>query len=320
MKEGSLKISLVVPMYNEETSLKNLIESINKQKFLPSEVILVDGGSTDKTIEVFNRLCAGNSSYRLIQTERATPGRGRNIGIQAASNEWIALTDAGIILDENWLSELAAVAEREQVDAVYGNVSPVRNSFFEKLATFAYVAPLRENVIRTKFIASSLLKRSVWQTVGGFPDLRAAEDLIFMESVESEGFKSAIAPKALVHWQLRPDLLSTFKKFTLYSKHNVWIKRHWDWHYGILRQYLLMIPFVILALVHSFWWILIIAGWLAARTSKAILRHRFEFGTLGVFNPFFFFGTMSLILLIDLAAFIGWAQAVFQKKTENFIG
>ncbi|MBK7708126.1 MAG: glycosyltransferase family 2 protein [Acidobacteria bacterium] len=59
---------------------------------------------------------------KLIKTDGATPGKGRNIGIAAAANEWIALTDAGIRLEPDWLERL--VRERdsgESVDIVYGD-------------------------------------------------------------------------------------------------------------------------------------------------------------------------------------------------------
>ncbi len=318
MKDGRLKISIVVPMFNEEDSLKHLVDSINHQTFQPDEVILVDGGSTDKTVEVFEKLCSHNSIYKLIRTGRATPGKARNIGVENMRNEWIAFTDAGIILDKNWLAELVKIVETNPtIDAVYGNLSPVISNFFEKIATLAYVAPLKKYDIRTKFIASSLIKRDVWQKIGGFPNLRAAEDLIFMEKVDEAGCKTATAPAALVHWQLRPTLQSTFKKFVLYSKHNVWINRQWDWHYGVVRQYLLLIPFVVLAFLHSWWWLFVIVGWLFTRTAKRILKHRYEFGWLTVFNPFVLFSTMFLISIIDLATFIGWTQVVYHKKPDD---
>lgn len=319
MKDSRLKISLVVPVYNEEDSLEKLIESINWQTFRPAEVILVDGGSTDRTIEVFEKLCSDNPMYKLVRAGRATPGKGRNIGIETAHNEWIALTDAGITLDKNWLAELVKIGEENAIDVIYGNSSPVRNCFFEKLATYAYIAPQHENGIRTKSIASSLIKKAVWQKVGGFPDLRAAEDLMFMEMIDKAGFKTALAPAAMVYWHLHSNLQSTFKKFVLYSKHNAWINRQWDWHYGIARQYLLLVACVILAFLHSPWWLLVIIGWLFARTAKGILRHRYEFGWMMIFNPFIFFGTMFLILIIDLATFVGWAQATLYRKSDNFM-
>ena len=312
----SLKVSLVIPVRNEAHSIELLIESIGRQSFAPDEVVLVDGGSTDATLEIVERLAVGNASLRLVKTEGATPGKGRNLGIEAAPNQWIALTDAGIRLDENWLKEL--VKASGDADIVYGNYTPDfdetrrggdASGLFQKCAALAYVPPQRADGIRGKFIASSLLKKKVWEAVGGFPDLRAAEDLMFMEQAEALGFRVEIAPKAMVYWSLRPDLASTFQKFVLYSKHNVWAGRQWDWHYGVLKQYLALVPFLLLAAFLSWWSLLAFPLWLFARSAKRIFMHRYEHGLAPLFNPMVVFGVALLVLVIDAATFVGWAQA-----------
>lgn len=311
----NLKVSLVIPIKNESDSLAQLIGSIERQTFQPDEIILVDGGSTDDTVKIAEQFCAENSKIKLVKQRESSPGKGRNIGIETARNEWIALTDAGIELENDWLEKLVEkVLEKPETEIVYGNYAPKLNSFFEKIATLAYVPPQNENLIRGITIASYLMKKEVWEKVGGFPDLRAAEDLIFMELAEKEGFKSVFAPDAMVYWQLRPNLVSTFQKFVLYSKHNVWAGRAWDWHYGVAKQYLLVLPFVILAIFHSLFWLFGIAAWLAARTAKRILLHRYEFGLNALFNPLIFCGVALLVLTIDTATFIGWAQAVLNKN------
>ncbi len=123
-------------MRNEEDSLEKLVESVKHQTFLPDEVVLVDGGSTDKTIEVFEKLCSDNPVYKLIRTGRATPGKGRNIGIEAARNEWIALTDAGIVLDKNWLAELVKVAEKNATDKIPFSLSQTNRKRNEQYIVF----------------------------------------------------------------------------------------------------------------------------------------------------------------------------------------
>jgi hypothetical protein len=153
----------------------------------------------------------------------------------------------------------------------------------------------------------------VWEKIGGFPDLRAAEDLIFMEAVDKENFKIGYAPEAMVNWDLRPDVLSTFKKFVLYSEHNVRANRQWDWHYGMAKQYLFIIPFIILAFIFSWWWLIVIVLLLMTRTARRILLHRFEYGFKPLFNPLIFFEVAILILVIDMATFVGWAKAVYEK-------
>jgi len=310
----NLQISLVIPMKNESDSLEALIESVESQTFQFDEIVLVDGGSTDDTVKLAEQLVAKNPRLKLIKTPEASPGKGRNIGIENARNEMIALTDAGIKLEKDWLEHLTKAAEGSpESDMIYGNYSPNTNSLFEKCAAITYVVPQRKDTIRGKSIASLLLKKNVWCAIGGFPDLRAAEDLIFMETAERQGFKSVFAPAAKVHWQLQPTFSSTFRKFVLYSKHNVWAGRAWDWHYGVAKQYLFVLPFIALAIFHSAWWLLGVLVWLAARTAKRILAHRFEFGVSALLNPLIFSGVALLILTIDAATFTGWAQAVLNK-------
>ncbi len=118
----------------------------------------------------------------------------------------------------------------------------------------------------------------------------------------------------MVFWTMQPDWAGTFRKFVLYSKHNVWARRQWDWHYGVLRQYLILIPFLILAVVHTPWWLSAIPLWLLARTVKRILAHRYEFGLGPLVNPLVVSGTAALILTIDLATFAGWVSAFRSKK------
>lgn len=311
--DSQLKISLVVPMRDEEDSICELVRSIKEQSRRPDEVILVDGGSQDGTLSKAEECIAGDPSFRILEIGPATPGRGRNEGISAAANEWIALTDAGIILARDWLQlleERAADADQtDTVEVVFGNFHPVLSSFFEKIAAFTYVPALGRDGHRGRSIASCLLRRSVWSKCGGFPDSRAAEDLSFIDEIDKLKVPSGTEPRASVYWELRQNTRDTFSKFVSYSKHNVLIGRVWDWHYGILRQYALLLPFLVLALYHSFWWAVTIPAWLALRSVKRIAAHRKEFGIRPLFNPMNLIGTAFLLLIIDCATFVGWIKA-----------
>lgn len=313
------EISLVIPVYNEEVSIEGLIENIRQQTCQPAEIIFVDGGSTDKTIEIIERTVSAQSNFKLIKTLRASPGKGRNIGVEHALYKWIIFTDAGITLDKNWIENLVKVRDGSpNADIIYGNYSPVADTFFEKCAAISYVPSLRKNQIRGKAIVSCLLKRSVWESVGGFPDLRAAEDLIFMEDAEKKGAIPAFAPDADVYWHLRPDIASTFRKFVLYSKYNVWAGRQWDWHYGVLKQYLVILLFIVLSVIQSPLWLIGVFLWLLARTAKRILPHRYEFGWMPLLNPVYFLSIMFLVVVIDIATFAGWVQAVLNREGLNY--
>jgi glycosyltransferase involved in cell wall biosynthesis len=308
-----LRVSLVVPVRDEERGIAPLLARVKAQTRPPDETVIVDGGSRDHTLELLRAAAAHDPALRVVEAGDATPGRGRNVGIAAASFEWVALTDAGIRLEPDWLEHLLAVAARDQnVEVVYGNFEIAADNFFERCAALAY-PPVKinrpEGRIRAPSIASVLLRRDVWQKVGGFPDLRAAEDLIFMEEIERRGFRVAWEPRATVWWELRPDFASTFKKFVLYSRHNVWAGRARQWHYGVARQYALVAVFILLAVLHSAWWLSAVALWLVARTFRSIWRRREGRRLSWALNPAQFFGVMTIILTIDLATFVGWAQA-----------
>jgi glycosyltransferase involved in cell wall biosynthesis len=320
MAQGSpdLQISLVVPVRNEEGSLARLVSSIRAQTRQPDEVILVDGGSTDRTVELARELAAGDERFRVVEAGEASPGRGRNVGAGEASHPWLAFTDAGIRLEPDWLERLVEKVEEEpETEVVYGNYEPLRRTFFERCAAAAYVQPkvLREGeAVRAPSIASALMRREVWRRAGGFPDLRATEDLIFFERVEALGARTRWAARATVWWELQPDLARTFRKFVLYSKHNVWAGRQRFWHYGVARQYALALPFVALALLHSAWWLAVPALGLVARAARSVWRHREGRGLPWALNPLQLAGVVVVLLTIDLATFVGWAQALLKGR------
>lgn len=316
-------VSLIIPVRDESGTIRELVDSINAQTSQPAEIIFVDGGSADDTVTQLRRASVLDSRIRIVEAGEATPGRGRNLGIAAAGNEWIALTDAGIRLEPTWLERLVGVVDRDpEVMVVYGNCEPVMETFFERCAALAYPPPkaMRDGkLMRGPFIASSLIHRRVWESVGGFPDLRAAEDLIFMDRVAEAGFKTGWASDATVWWQLRPDLLSTFKKFALYSRHNVWAGMQRHWHHNIAKQYLVWLAFVLFAFVHSWWWALVPVVGYVTRVMKGIWRRREGRSLFWALNPIQAVGTTMVLLTVDLAMFVGWGQAVVGRwnRTEG---
>jgi hypothetical protein len=147
--------------------------------------------------------------------------------------------------------------------------------------------------------------------------LRAAEDLMFMSALERAGFRVAWSPRATVWWRLRPTLASTYAKFVLYSRHNVraGLARHW--HYGVARQYAVALVFVALAFAHSAWWLVVPALGLAARAALSVWRRREGRGLPWAINPARLAAVLVIILTIDLATFVGWAQALLQRHPDE---
>ena len=235
------------------------------------------------------------------------------MGFAEARHDWVGLTDAGIRLDPEWLERLADVAKRDPlVLVVYGNYEPVQETLFERYTPLAYVAAKQHRPggrIRRPFIASALIHRDVWEAVGGFPDLRAAEDLIFVERINEHRIHVGSASGATVAWRLQPTLARTYRRFVLYSKRDVWAGRQRDWHHGIARQYLVALPFVVLAFAHSPWWLGVPLLGALTRVAKSLWVRREGRGLIWLLKPIQFAGVGVILTAIDLATFVGWLQA-----------
>lgn len=314
---GLPRVSVVIPVRTEADSLPALIESLRAQTSEPDEIVIVDGGSTDDTVGLLHAFAATDPRVRLIEAGPATPGRGRNVGIAAARHEWIALTDAGVRVEPTWLEELLRAVERQpDADLVHGSYEPVANTFFTRCAALTYVPPRQERPggwMRGPSTTSMLLRREAWQRAGGFPDLRAAEDLIFLERVSLGGCRIAWAPHAMVWWQLQPSLRRTFGRFVTYSRHNVWAGRQRGWHYGMARQYAVAAILLIPAFVYSRWWLAVPVAGVMARAARSLWRRRGRRGFVWAPTAAHFGGVLGMLLAIDLATFIGWAQALWRS-------
>jgi glycosyltransferase involved in cell wall biosynthesis len=310
-----MKISVIVPVRNEEESIRALLDGLIGQTRRPDEIVITDGGSTDRTIKIIEEYVERGAPIHLIREEMALPGRGRNLAAERAAFPWLAFTDAGIRPAGTWLAELAERVEREQAaDIVYGSWEPVTDSFFKECAAIAYLPPPAEfdgSLMRAQFIASAMMRRSVWQAVGGFPEhLRSAEDILFMAKVKEGKFRTVYAPQALVRWDIQPNLRRTFKRFASYSRHNLRAGLWRQWQANIFKYYALIPVIALPALTLSRWWWLGLTGamWLlmlTARSVVALRRNRASYPAGVGRNALRLFLLVPLLATIDAATFIG---------------
>jgi glycosyltransferase involved in cell wall biosynthesis len=316
--ETEPKISLVIPVRDEARSIERLLRSIAAQTRLPDEVIFVDAGSNDATRELIESRRDAGLPVKVLSIGPAYPGTARNAGVKEASNDVIAFTDGGIELDKDWLKELSVSMSRgSAVDVVYGNYSPRADTFFKQCLAMATVpppAPAGGGRMRSRFIASSLLKKPVWQAVGGFPDYRAAEDRIFMERIEGQGYALRFNPRATVLWDIPGNLQGVFGRFSGYSYHDLIAGRTIGWHIPVLKMYAAALACIGLGFAASpVFFALPIAG-LALRTVKKIVINRGEPYFRTGYVPLYCIVAGFLIFFIDMAMFAGWLKYLLNGR------
>lgn len=313
-RSKGIEISVVVPVRNEEDSVRVLLEGLLSQTLPPSEIVLTDTGSIDATRGIIEEFIHSGAPVKLVREQAGLPGRGRNLAVANSRCDWIAFTDAGNRHGIDWLAELAEkIGDGSAVDVVYGTYEPIVDSFFKECAAIAYVPPPFESdggLVRPRSIVSALMRRRVWETVGGFPEhLRSAEDLLFMRRVEQAKFNIVRTSGAIVYWDIQPSLWRTFKRFVEYSRNNIRAGLFAEWQGPIFIYYAILAASAVTALsfgprslvVPPGLWLL----FLIVRATKALYRNRKSYPASYARNVARLFLLCPIIAVLDAAAFIG---------------
>ena len=99
-------VSIVVPVYNMGTSIKICVESLIKQSYKNIEILLVDDGSTDNSLQVCKKFEEVDKRVRVFHTENHGAGPARNYGIKNAKGRYICFPDADDLYEENAVSAM----------------------------------------------------------------------------------------------------------------------------------------------------------------------------------------------------------------------
>jgi glycosyltransferase involved in cell wall biosynthesis len=313
-------VSVIVPAMNEEASITPLLEALAAQTLAPSEVVVCDGGSTDRTRELVRAFSArADFPVVLVETERGLPGRNRNLAIARATREWVACIDAGTLPRADWLERLCEAARGDpRARVVWGQFEALAESFFTRCAAVVYVPPPGEPVRST---ASCMIHREAWERAGPFrEDLRSAEDLLFFRALDAARVPAAHAAGAYVVWELRPTLASTFSKFTAYARNNARAGLLGDWQYGVARFYALLAAFAAAGLFFRPAW-LAVPALLLARGARRVWqwspRAPAPRRLASLFNLPRLLMVTWLNFVIDVATFYGTLQWLARDRARG---
>lgn len=207
-------VSVIVPVLDQAVGLAATLEALAGQS-LPAadrEVVVVDNGSVDDTLEVAAGWSAGHPEVRVV-SERALRGSyaARNRGLQTAAGEVIAFTDADCRPDPRWLEAGLAALEASAAEVVAGRIEMTfrraRPNLWEYLDAATWLDQ-RHYIEAHGFGATANLfaRRRVFETVGRFrADLASGGDYEFGRRVERHGGRVWYAPDAVVSHPARAD-------------------------------------------------------------------------------------------------------------------
>lgn len=215
------KVSVVITILNEETTIASLLRSLKAQSKKPDEVIIIDAGSTDGTVNIVREFQRKSGMIRLLVKPGANRSLGRNIGIARAHGPIIALIDAGCAAKRDWLKKLTRPFKDPEVDVVAGFYKPKGDSIVQRcLAVYTCVLPHQMNT-RTFLPASRSMafRKFVWKEVGGFPEaLNTCEDRVFVDRLKQQGALFVLAKDAVVSWEQQRTVKNAFRQLFGYAR------------------------------------------------------------------------------------------------------
>ncbi|MEK7188860.1 MAG: glycosyltransferase family 2 protein [Patescibacteria group bacterium] len=101
-----MKVSVIIPAYDEEMVIGECLKSLSKQSYKNTEVIVVDDGSTDKTLEKVSLFTNHYSLVTVLRQKHLGAGAARNLGVKKATGDILVFVDADMTFDKNFISKL----------------------------------------------------------------------------------------------------------------------------------------------------------------------------------------------------------------------
>lgn len=212
-------ISIIIAIYNRKDELFELLNSLSHQTDKDFEVIIVDDGSIlnlRPTAELFHQ----SLTIEFFRKDNSGPGLSRNYGARRAKNDWLVFVDSDVIVETDYIQNIKKNISEIPCDA-FGGADKAHKGFnlMQKAISYSMTSVFTTGGIRgnkkavTKFQPRSFnmgVRKSAFEKVGGFSELRIGEDPDLSMRLWENGFTTAFFDDIGVYHKRRVD----FGKFS----------------------------------------------------------------------------------------------------------
>lgn len=215
-------ISVVVRCFNEERHIGRLLSGLMRQSQQPNQIILVDSGSTDATLDIASRFPV---EVHSIEPERFSFGRSLNVGCRASTGEILVFASGHVYpVYETWLTDLTAPFSDPQVALAYGRqMGDERTRYSERRVLARWFPP--RSVARQDHPfcnnANAAVRRSVWEVQPYDEELTGLEDLDWAKRALAQGHALAYvagAPVVHAHDETWSELVNRYRREAIAHK------------------------------------------------------------------------------------------------------
>lgn len=202
----SYSVSIIIRCYNEEKYIGQLLNGIEVQTITDKEIIIVDSGSTDKTLDIVSNYPAKIIS---IAPEDFSFGKALNLGCQSAQGEYLVFASAHVYpVYQDWLEKLLKPFEDEKIALVYGKQRGNEITKYSEHQIFAKWFPDTSNFKQEQPFcnnANVAIRRFLWEKFPYNEHLTGLEDLDWAKHIIKEGYYLAYNAEAeIIHVHNEP--------------------------------------------------------------------------------------------------------------------
>lgn len=220
------QLSVIIATHNSEELIERCLNSLTTQSFPREnfEIIVVDDGSTDKSVEIAKRAGAD----KVIQTEPCSLAQARNIGVKNSAADNFAFLDSDCEAKDGWVRVI--IRELKNVDALSGpilNGNPQSHiAWAEYFVEFGGFHEFKKrSPIRFLPGCNGACTKNAFMKSGGFTDLHACDDVLFGESLRKVGVEPYFIPEMHIKHLCRTELKKVLNNMKLLGTYSVRTRR-----------------------------------------------------------------------------------------------
>lgn len=255
------KVSIVIPVYNVEAYLPRCLDSVVEQTLREIEIICVNDGSPDNSMEILERYAAQDARVKVISQSNKGLGGARNAGFDAASGDYVLYIDSDDWIDADFCEKLYEAAQRYRADVACAGILKVRSAHARWVARFEEEKFVEEPQLKFEicncppdfYVTNQLFRREVLRNLGiRFKEHVVYEDVEYLMRILCETHGLVTVPGTCYRYMVRDtsitksrqtpqkqmDRYRAHKEFLVYAdahgirvdlRHRNLTRRFWAW-------------------------------------------------------------------------------------------
>jgi len=208
-QSGPMRISIIIPVFNEERSIAATLAGL--QPLVPDELMVVDGGSTDRTREICESL-----GITLISSKRGRALQ-MNEGARTATGDILLFLHADTLLPDSALNDIRAVMANSE--CVGGRFDVELDGDHWMLWVIGAMISLRSRLTKVATGDQAIfVRREIFEKIGGYPDIPLMEDIAFSRALKGMGKMACLRSRVITsarRWEMEGVWRTIWKMWTL---------------------------------------------------------------------------------------------------------